>query len=197
MVMMLPLDIANSRGNGGGINTDVMWQILLLLFFVFLVFLIPYMILLYETDEESPLFGRLCRAFCYEFFFLLAATGLALIAFGTMRQATLSPLKSVSYSSFQKSEADLKISVQTSLKDINMVVPPFLFVVVFWIWIGWFAFVIFGGIGVIALPLDLILDYFYRPKPRTAAEIAERKILLRRKCEELLVFTKVIEDSEE
>lgn len=67
----------------------------------------------------------------------------------------------------------------------------------FWIWFGWFFFVIFGGIGLIALPLDLILDYFYRPRPRSASEIAERKIILRRKCEELMSFTKVLEQSKE
>lgn len=66
---------------------------------------------------------------------------------------------------------------------------------VFWIFFGWFIFVLFGGIGLIALPLDLILDYFYRPRPRSAAEIAERKIMLRRKCEELLSFVKVVEFS--
>lgn len=59
---------------------------------------------------------------------------------------------------------------------------------VFWFFFGWFIFSIFGGIGLIALPLDLIYDYFYRPKPRSASEIAERKIILRRKCEELLRY---------
>lgn len=75
--------------------------------------------------------------------------------------------------------------------------PPFLFVIVFWIWLGWFFFVIFGGIGLIALPLDYILDYFYRPRPRPASEIAEKKIMLRRKCEELMRFVKIIEQSKE
>lgn len=29
---------------------------------------------------------------------------------------------------------------------------------------GWFCFVIFGGCGMIALPIDLILGYMHRPK---------------------------------
>lgn len=60
---------------------------------------------------------------------------------------------------------------------------------VFWFFFGWFVFVVFGGIGLVAFPLDLILDYFYRPRPRSAAELAERKIILRRKCEELMSYT--------
>lgn len=64
--------------------------------------------------------------------------------------------------------------------------------IVFWIFFGWFLFVIFGGIGLIALPLDWIIDYFYRPRPRAPAEIAERKILLRRKVEELMSFLNIV-----
>ena len=48
-----------------------------------------------------------------------------------------------------------------------------------------------------AFPLDLIQDYFYRPRPRSAQEIAERKVLLRRKCEELMGFVRVLEQSRE
>lgn len=66
---------------------------------------------------------------------------------------------------------------------------------VFWFFFGWFVFAMFGGIGLIALPLDLILDYFYRPKPRSASEIAERKILLRRKCEELMSYINTLDAS--
>lgn len=78
-------------------------------------------------------------------------------------------------------------------QQIEFKVPPFLFIMVFWIWFGWFFFAIFGGIGIIAFPLDLILDYFYRPRPRSAQEIAERKVMLRRKCEELMGFVRVLE----
>ena len=53
--------------------------------------------------------------------------------------------------------------------------------VVFIIFFGWFLFVVFGGIGLTALPLDMILDYFYRPQPRTAKEMAEKKVTIRRR----------------
>lgn len=71
--------------------------------------------------------------------------------------------------------------------------------IVFLILIGWFLFVIFCGVGIVALPLDLILGYFYRPQVRTATEIAERKVGLRRRAEELTLFAEKlkseIEDS--
>jgi hypothetical protein len=34
--------------------------------------------------------------------------------------------------------------------------------IIFILFLGWFLFVIFGGIGMIALPMDLIIDYIHR-----------------------------------
>jgi len=50
--------------------------------------------------------------------------------------------------------------------------------------------------------MDLIIGFFYRPQIRTASEIAERKVGLRRRTEELLLFaerlkTEIEESSEE
>ena len=30
-------------------------------------------------------------------------------------------------------------------------------------WLGWFLFVLWGGIGLVSLPVDYILAYIYRP----------------------------------
>ena len=40
--------------------------------------------------------------------------------------------------------------------------------------IGWILFSLFGGIGLFALPVDLFLDYKYRPKPVSKAEYVSR-----------------------
>jgi LMBR1 domain-containing protein 1 len=36
--------------------------------------------------------------------------------------------------------------------------------------IGWVLFAVFGGIGLVALPIDLIQEFQHRPKPITQAE---------------------------
>lgn len=36
--------------------------------------------------------------------------------------------------------------------------------------VGWFLFAVFGGVGLSALPIDLIRDFFYRPRLRSSAE---------------------------
>ena len=67
--------------------------------------------------------------------------------------------------------------------------------IVFWIFFGWLIFIMFAGIGIIALPLDMIQDYFYRPRPRPAKEIAEKIVMLRRRAKELYSYTITVSNS--
>ena len=53
-------------------------------------------------------------------------------------------------------------------------------------WLGWFLFAIFGGIGMSALPLDLIYAYKNRPRRMEAAEYAEAQMSLRERVNELV-----------
>ena len=59
MILILPLDVANSRGDGGGLNMEVLYKILFILWLVWLVVIIPMTILLYESDEDKNIFARI------------------------------------------------------------------------------------------------------------------------------------------
>lgn len=55
VILCMPLDVANSRGSGGGLNIDGTAKAVYLLIFVYVIFLLPFSMFLYETDEEKPL----------------------------------------------------------------------------------------------------------------------------------------------
>lgn len=57
----------------------------------------------------------------------------------------------------------------TSVKIVYTVSFP-IYCMAIMSFVGWFLFVIFGGVGLSALPIDYLLEYFYRPKLRTAKE---------------------------
>ena len=59
-------------------------------------------------------------------------------------------------------------------------------------WLGWFLFCIFGGIGLAALPLDLILAYVNRPRHMDAVEFAEAQMSLRERVNELVDIGELI-----
>lgn len=59
-------------------------------------------------------------------------------------------------------------------------------------WIGWFLFAVFGGIGLSAVPLDLILTYTHRPRHLDAVEFAEVQLSLRERVNELVDIGELI-----
>ena len=59
-------------------------------------------------------------------------------------------------------------------------------------WVGWFLFSIFGGIGMSALPLDLLLIFKNRPRNMDAVEFAEAQLSLRERVNELVDIGEMI-----
>ncbi|CAJ1930697.1 unnamed protein product [Cylindrotheca closterium] len=59
-------------------------------------------------------------------------------------------------------------------------------------WLGWFLFAIFGGIGMSALPMDLLLSFRNRPRKMDAAEYAEAQTSLRTRVNELVGIGEMI-----
>ena len=51
---------------------------------------------------------------------------------------------------------------------------------------GWFMFVLFGSIGLAALPIDLIMDFINRPKIRKGTDVMQTKTLLKNTTSDLI-----------
>ena len=52
--------------------------------------------------------------------------------------------------------------------------------------VGWFFFVLFGGIGLAAMPMDLLVGFTKRPQPIDVQEYAKQKLLLNERAQKLL-----------
>jgi len=59
-------------------------------------------------------------------------------------------------------------------------------------WLGWFFFAIFGGIGLAALPLDMVMGFVNRPRHMDAVEFAEVKMGLQQRVNELVEIGELI-----
>ena len=62
MVLLLPLDVANSRGYGGGLPMKTIWYSVIIMVAICAFVLIPFSIFFYETDEDDTTSKRLCTA---------------------------------------------------------------------------------------------------------------------------------------
>ena len=197
-ILLLPLDIANSRGSGGGLNIGVAYAIFFILYLVFLIVFMPMALFIYESDDEKPFFKRFCCSFVLEICIIIIVVILAIIAYSVLKTAIVCDLLTATPVTLTLSETPTYLIANANLPNqVTYSIPAWIFPIIFLEFLGWFLFVVFGGIGLTALPMDLIIDFIYRPRPRKAEEIAERKIALRRRTEELMEFTKQIEDKTE
>jgi LMBR1 domain-containing protein 1 len=78
------------------------------------------------------------------------------------------------------------VTANETVNTITLSVDMGTFAGGFMAWLGWFAFAMFGGIGLAALPLDLILAYTHRPRRLDAVEFAEIQMSLRERTNELV-----------
>lgn len=78
------------------------------------------------------------------------------------------------------------------VQDLTLQVSISTFFAAFMAWIGWFLFALFGGIGMSAMPMDLILTFKNRPRHMDAVEFAEAQTSLRERVNELVDIGEMI-----
>ena len=64
-VCLLPLDVSNTRGEGGDFRMDLIWQITYLVITVFVFVIIPLEIAIYESDPDWTCKQKLSNTFCF------------------------------------------------------------------------------------------------------------------------------------
>lgn len=85
----------------------------------------------------------------------------------------------------EKSAAAIGASNSVSRElNFNVTIPTFFAGIMSFI--GWFFFAIFGGIGISAVPLDLVMSFVNRPKIMSPAEFADAQLSIRQKTNELV-----------
>jgi len=94
---------------------------------------------------------------------------------------------------------DVRIGDATFVKksNISIDVDPITFCIAMMSFIGWFFFSLFGGIGMAALPLDLILTFKNRPRHMDAVEMADAQTSIRERVNELVDIGEMIKIEEE
>lgn len=206
-VLVLPYDVANSRGSGGGLNMDILWQIIFIVDAVFILVLVPYAFFFYESEQDTGpqasqisgcLKGQGGVALKYSLGFIFVFLVFILSMYWTIGNSRIpisriqqdsSLFISLAQSNTRDSHCPLSSCAQGDITWSFQVNFP-LYVAAFLCFIGWFVFVLFCGIGLVALPMDLINEYRTRPTPINAADYASRKLDLGRRAQELLEIAK-------
>jgi len=222
-VLALPADVANARGQGGGLDIALLWQIVYICIAVFLVIIIPFAYFYYENDEselaaeDREKSSQFVSALKWTVGFFICFFVIMFLLYSFINTARI-PVNRLVYNS-TVSVGSGNARIVTGVFPIDELVTPTtgtvarprkwqnirtcaisgaklpvnkagclyervhwnipvtfpIYVMAFIAFIGWFLFCIFAGVGLVALPLDLIQDFITRPRPMSTSEYFKRR----------------------
>jgi LMBR1 domain-containing protein 1 len=208
VVLMLPFDASMSQSceldpNCGVITVlGVVWKTLFTMIGVMALVLIPFAYFWYETDDEEGLLERLGTAVCWSIVaaFLFIALLLALYltsGFVDLRVTVLDPYLKPGDQEYGRigfydptvtrppAWDDVKdMPASTAIQTIQT--SWMVYILALLSFLGWCLMTIFAGIGMVSLPMDMISAWFNRPRPIDLKQFAEKKIMLKKRCEDLI-----------
>ena len=187
--LALPLDVSNSRGSGAGLDMDIFWQIEYMTIFIFIIFLLPAAMFFSESNEDESFWSRLCYTIKH-MIFVLIVVGLVLgIMYGVIGYTSIPvetykcSISDETHSAGQLPESD---KCETGSIDLKIQVTFPVYVMGLMSFVGWWLLVMFGGIGISAIPLDLINSYRFRPIKKSAMELQANERSLKARSQDLL-----------
>jgi LMBR1 domain-containing protein 1 len=155
----------------------------------------------YETDDEKSFCNRVITALFFEIATAIVAVILIVISWVFLRYADIPVThltrdfesSMIDSSNKENFSGDGQTREETSLE---LSVSVIVYMIAALSFVGWFLFGTFGGVGLSALPIDLILSWQNRPVLRPAKDLAEIKVRMKHKATELIKETKALQDLE-
>eukprot|EP01125_Pyxidicula_operculata_P015622 TRINITY_DN5328_c0_g1_i1.p1 TRINITY_DN5328_c0_g1~~TRINITY_DN5328_c0_g1_i1.p1 ORF type:complete len:478 (+),score=69.16 TRINITY_DN5328_c0_g1_i1:74-1507(+) len=195
-VLLLPLDVAQRNSQYGGLPMYYIWLAIYVMIALVGVIGLPAANFYYDgEDSDKKGAGCACAAKGTVLVFLIFA---AVVAVGyiflgvsevpytdiTIPESFLVSGDKISDQPLTNLNAGIPVSTAESILTIKISIITFLIagISVF----GWVLLVIFGGIGFIALPVDLINSFRERPREIKKETYTDRKIKIGERAEELL-----------
>jgi LMBR1 domain-containing protein 1 len=183
-VLMLPFDIANTRDPtsfrdvGGGLDMTLMWTIILWAVAVMVVVIIPFTTFFYEAydPDQSSMAQQITPATMYTFAIVFLFGTICTVLWITIGFAD------IPYYAYQTNaqtagifDSNLQYNYLISIEVLELPVSYFVYVVGLISAVGWLLFCVYGGVGLSALPVEIMSDWMSRPKPMSANEYVTEK----------------------
>mmetsp|Transcript_131108 Transcript_131108/g.195398 ORF Transcript_131108/g.195398 Transcript_131108/m.195398 type:complete len:493 (-) Transcript_131108:37-1515(-) len=197
--LLIPFDVA-LKGSANYTAVGNLWYACYMGIGILAFAVNPFVMFLYETDEEESGMRRLFTAICWTSVFVFVfgvLTGVLYATIGFVQlpvQMNTAPLllpgAPIPDVAAMTCDAAKYCVFDTTLKLRTSAVIYILAMLSFF---GWFLTMSFGGIGLATLPLDLINDYRMRPVPIDIKEFAAKKLEMKSKSASLLQLGKEME----
>ncbi|KND02519.1 uncharacterized protein SPPG_02978 [Spizellomyces punctatus DAOM BR117] len=197
-VFLLPLDVANQKGQLQASGNIPMAKITIAFYIstvIICLVVVPFTVFFYEGSDEDDGDQRSSpSAFAYAIKWLVPIlifmAGLIFVLYWFLGYADVPTTKLTSVL-VAGGNLGLNSSINSCLNTLaptgnmtlcqyqtgtnHVVVSPLVYIVAIVTFVGWILFSIFGGVGLIALPVDWVSQFLHRPKPIKANEYQEKK----------------------
>jgi len=196
LVMMLPLDVAN-RSSDGGLPMEELWLAMYIMVAVMCVGVVPFMMFYYEAWDPEGRNWQVWTAFKYEIVTLIVICTTLLLMWAFMGYAEV-PLELYAVNStYDAGSLLMPATAPTTCGGsatctqsgesvaLRISVTLAVYIVALTTFLGWFLFTVFAGVGLVALPMDLVRDYSMRPQPLNLEEYAKQRMMLNERAAQL------------
>ena len=187
-VCLLPLDVSNTRGDGGEFRMDIIWKITYILIVIFVFFIIPLAISIYECDPDWSFCQKISNSFCFFACEIVVVACLFGVTYLLWNKAHI-PISSLKCSmnnvdtwASSSQEIDdtneekfLILCDKKKNTEIEIKVSFAVYIIALLSIISYVLFMIFGGVGIFSFPLDLIYSFCTRPIKIKPAKLEEMK----------------------
>jgi len=200
--MLLPIDVRNSRPKPGPLDMETIWVAMFTVLLAFLIIIVPCVMFYTEVEGDDAVKNKK-RYICSNLFITLLFSGSALaISYPFLADAAI-PMVGYSCDAWQDGDAvlsELELATKTCAvgKDMTLDIKVSLqvYAIGMLCFIGWFFVAIFGGIGLSAVPLDMITEFRDRPRPVNEQQYQQRKKLLGQASSQLVQVAEEMQTKE-
>jgi len=205
VVLLLPMDVAN-RSTGSGLDMEGLYQAVYMIIAIMILGVLPYLIFYYEAENPEGRNYQCWTAVKYEALTVLISLTVVVIMWVFLGKADV-PLTEYVFNSTESERSSAAAHGLLSADDscaspdacglpadlraglplvLRVSVTPVVYLMAMISFVGWFFFVLFGGIGLAAMPMDLLVGFTKRPQPIDVQEYAKQKLLLNERAQKLL-----------
>lgn len=187
-ILLLPIDVANVQLHGGlEHGLSIFWQVLYGILAIFVVLVIPFAIFYYESEDPDK---GITHQIFWGFIQLAVVLGIFILAVGISYYwlgKSFVPYRLYYQPNFSKDRSRASFEgVQWSQKYLETLVSIVVYITACLSIVGWFAFVVCGGMGLAALPLSCIAAFVKRERIMTGSEWMEIKNALKNRTERMI-----------
>ena len=200
------------------------WKAMFIAIGVMALVCIPFAYYWYETDDEEDMMSRVGTAICWSlvnaFVFIALLLGMYMTSgYVDLKVQLFSPYRPTTPAANSRNwntavaatrigffdpsveqkppkwDDVEKFADNTATTATNTIQTSWLvYILALLSFTGWCLMTLYVGIGMVSLPMDLIAAWYNRPRPIDLKQFAEKKLQLKKRCEELIVIGKESKD---